>query len=88
MSGGFESFAKQIMEKNRALKNSTKRIKHQGGKSKGGHKPLKFKNSSKEVKDRIAYDKKQIQNKIKFRIGLLVFVLLIIFLFALLIMPI
>ena len=87
MSGGFDSFAKKVMEKNRALKNSTKRIKHLGGKSKGGDKPLIFRKANKEMRDRINYEKKLIQHKIKFRIYLLVVVALLISLFALLFLP-
>lgn len=81
---GFSRHVIEVIKNNRALLPSQNRTKDQGGNHPDGKKPLKFRKASNSQKKTIYYNKEKIQKQIRFRVGLLMVVIIFVFLLVIL----
>lgn len=81
---GFAMYGNYLIKKNKELKDLLRRATAKPGKNLQGKQALRFKKANKQRKKGIAFDKKLIEKQLRFRIGLVIFVSIFIFLVTLL----
>ena len=69
---GFSRYVIEVIKNNRALLPSQNRTKSKSGEHPDGKKPLRFKKANRAGKKTILYDKKKIEQQIRFRVGLII----------------